>query len=164
MPPHLREVYGDTVVTAREAPIFFLSSVLGLIAFPPKLAAAARSAARAGSWWRFQTPAWNLCFWHATCTMLRRSHFSARGKWSRPAPTFPLWWGDAFLLSNRSGKNTLCSIQCTFTARYREKGGGVRRNLLTPVPLIQTHAVNQLTSVKSFPSSFRKRIKQLRTH
>ncbi len=39
--------------------------------------------------------------------MLRRAGaIYVCGKWSRPARTFSLWWGDVFSLSNRSGKNT----------------------------------------------------------
>lgn len=43
-----------------------------------------------------------------TRTMLNRADaFCECGKWSQPAASFPLCWGDVFSLSNRSGKNTL---------------------------------------------------------
>ncbi len=46
-----------------------------------------------------------LVFTH-TRTMLRRlGALYVCGQWLRPAATFPLWWGDVFSLSNRSGKN-----------------------------------------------------------
>lgn len=42
-----------------------------------------------------------------TCTMLRRpGALYVCGKWLQPAPSFSLWWGDVFSLSNRSGKRT----------------------------------------------------------
>lgn len=100
--------------------------------FPLKLSTAQRGqwSSQGGNFGRFiapvkpQHPALKLMLLTPvltqTCTMLRRpGDFSVCGKWSQPAQTFPLWWGDVFLLSNRSGKNMFSSDKYKLSVHVR---------------------------------------------
>lgn len=71
-----------------------------------------------------------------TCTMLRRpGALYVCGKWLQPAPSFSLWWGDVFSLSNRSGKKPFLSLHqfdwfhaCLFFVLHPERLQIIRWN------------------------------------